>query len=92
MVRLITAAQAVQHGDRIVDAGFLHKNRGKPALESGVFLDVFAVFVQSCCAYTLQVAAGQSWLQHVGGIHGALRGTRANHGMQFINEQDDLTG
>jgi hypothetical protein len=38
----------------------------------------------------VQLAAGQHRLEHVAGVHGALGGAGADHGVQLVNEQDDL--
>jgi hypothetical protein len=38
----------------------------------------------------VQLAAGQGRLQHVAGVHGALRLAGADHGVQFVDEQDDV--
>ncbi len=90
MVRLVAVAQAVQHLDRIFDAGLFHKDRGKAALQGGVFLDVLVVLIQGGGAHALQLAARQGRLEHVGGIHGALGRAGADHGVQLVDEQDDL--
>ena len=38
----------------------------------------------------MQLAAGQRRFQHVAGIHGALALAGADHGMQLVDEQDDI--
>ncbi|MNZ58563.1 hypothetical protein D3C78_765770 [compost metagenome] len=38
----------------------------------------------------MQLATGQGRLEHVAGIHRAFAFTGADHGVQFIDEQDDL--
>ena len=38
----------------------------------------------------VQLAAGQHRLQHVGGVHRALGRARADHGVQLVDEEDDL--
>ena len=38
-----------------------------------------------------QLAAGQHRLEHVGGVHRALGRAGAEHGVQLVDEQDDLT-
>ena len=39
----------------------------------------------------MQLAAGEGRLEHVSGVHGALRLARPDHGMQLVDEEDDLT-
>ncbi len=49
------------------------------------------VLVQGGGADAVQFTAGQHGLQHVAGVHGPLGRASADHGVQFVNEQDDLT-
>jgi hypothetical protein len=60
------------------------------ALERRVLLDVLAVLVERGRADAMQFAARQRGLQHVARIHGALGLAGADHGVQFVDEQDDL--
>ena len=39
----------------------------------------------------MKLTTCQCGLQHVAGIHGSLSLPRADHGVQFVYEQDDLT-
>jgi len=59
---------------------------------SRVLLDVLPVLVERRRANRVQLAAGQHRLQHVGGVDGALGRARADHGVQLVDEQDDLAG
>ena len=47
--------------------------------------------IQGGCSNGLQFTACQRRLQHVAGIHGALRSSRADHCMKFIDHHDDFT-
>jgi hypothetical protein len=38
----------------------------------------------------VQLAAGQRGLQHVARIHGAFGLSRTDHGMDLVDEQDDV--
>ncbi len=60
------------------------------ALQRGVLLDVLAVFVQRGGADAMQFATRQRGLEHVAGIHGAIGLAGADHGVQLVDEQDDL--
>jgi hypothetical protein len=60
------------------------------ALERGVLLDVLAVFVERRRADAVQLAAGQRRLQHVAGVHRALRLAGADHRVQLVDEDDGL--
>ena len=60
------------------------------ALERGVLLDVLAVFVERGGADAMQLAARERGLEHVAGVHGAFGLAGADHGVQLVDEQDDL--
>ena len=87
---LVALAQAAQDGDRLLDARLVHVDRLEAALQRGVLLDVLAVLVQRRGADRVQLPAGEHRLQQVGGVHRALGGARADHGVQLVDEQDDL--
>ena len=70
---------------RLVDQHLL-----EAALERGVLLDVLAVFVERGRADAVQLAARQRGLEHVAGVHRALGLAGADHGVQLVDEQDDL--
>ena len=59
-------------------------------LERGVLLDVLAVFIERGRAHAVQLAARQRGLEHVAGVHRALGLAGADHGVQLVDEQDDL--
>ena len=63
------------------------EDRLEAALQGGVLLDVLAVLVERRRADGLQLAAGQHRLHHVGGVHRALGGAGADHGVQLVDEQ-----
>ena len=48
------------------------------------------IFIQRGRADALQFAARQGRLEHVAGIHRALRRARTDHGVQLVDHQDDL--
>ena len=75
----------VSSTDRLVD-----EHRLEASLEGRVLLDVLAVLVQGRGADGVQLAAREHRLEQVGGVHGALRRARADHGVQLVDEQDDL--
>ena len=70
--------------DRLVD-----HDRLEPPLQRGVLLDVLAVLVERGRADHVQLAAGQHRLEHVAGVHRALGGAGADHGVQLVDEQQD---
>ena len=66
--------------------------RLEAAFQGGVFLDVFAIFVERGGADALHLAAAQGGLDDVGGVHRAFGRTGADDGVQFVNEQNDVLG
>ena len=74
----VTVAQALEHLDRIFDARFLYVNGSKAALQGGVLLDVFVIFVQRGRADALQFTARQGRFEHVARIQRALGCSRAD--------------
>ena len=60
------------------------------ALERRVLLDVLAVFVERGRADAMQLAARERGLEHVAGVHRAFGLAGADHGVQLVDEQDDL--
>ena len=89
-MHLIAFFQATQNGDGVLHVGLAHKDDLEAALQRGIFLDVFAVFVQRGCADGTQLAAGQRRFKHVAGVNCAFGSTCAYERMQFVNEENDL--
>ena len=71
-------------------AGLAHEHRLEAPLEGRVLLDVLLVLVERGGADAAQLAAGERRLEHVGGVHRALGRARADHGVQLVDEEDDL--
>src|SRR5690606_16637542 len=82
--------QAAQDRDRVLDRRLAHEHLLEAALERGVLLDVLAVFVERGRADAVQLAARERGLEHVAGVHRALGLAGADHGVQLVDEQDDL--
>src|SRR6185437_5369061 len=55
-----------------------------------ILLDVLAVLVERRRADAMQLAARQSRLQHVGGVHRAFRLAGADERVELVDEDDDL--
>ena len=70
--------------------GSFDHHRLEAAFERGVFLDVLAVFVERGGADAVQFAARQHRLEHVAGVHRAFGLARADHGVHFVDEENDL--
>ena len=90
MVNLIALFQPTQDGDGIFLTGLADQHFLETALQCCVFFNIFPVLIQRGGADTVQLAPGQGRLQHVAGIHGTFGFTGAHHGVDLVNEQDDL--
>jgi hypothetical protein len=82
--------QPAQHLDGLLDRRLFDIDRREAPLQGAIALDVLAVLVQRRGADAAQLAARQRRLHHVGGVDGALRRPRAHHGVQLVDEEDDL--
>ena len=90
VVHFVALLQAAQDRDGVFDGGLVHQHLLEAPLQGGILLDVLAVFVQRGGAHAVQLAARQRGLEHVAGVHRALGLAGAHHGVQLVDEQDDL--
>ena len=90
VVNFVFFLQAAQDGNGGFDAGFIHHHFLEAALQRGILLDVFAVFIQCGSTDAVQLPARQGGLEHVAGIHGAFGFAGTDHGMDFVDEQNGL--
>ena len=88
---LVAFAQPAQNADRVFDRRLVDHHGLEPPLEGGVLFDVLAVLVKRRGADGVQLAAGEHRLEHVRRVHRALGRAGADHGVQLVDEQDDLT-
>ena len=89
---LVAFLESAQDGDGVLDARLIDHHRLEAALQRGVFLDMLAVLVERGRADAVELAPRQRRLEQVGRIHRALGRARADHRVQFVDEQDDLAG
>ncbi len=89
VMHFVALLQAAQDGDRGFDRRLFDINGLETALEGGVLLNMFAVFVEGGRADAAQFAASQLGLEHVGGVRRPFRLTRADQGVKFIDEEDN---
>ena len=87
---LVALPEPAEDRDRVFHRRLVHHDGLEPALERRVLLDVLLVLVERRRADAVQLAARQRGLQQVGRVHGALGGARADHGVQLVDEEDDL--
>ena len=90
VVHLVALLQAAQDRDGVLDRRLIDQHLLEAPLQRRVLLDVLAVLVERGRADAMQLAARQRGLEHVAGIHGALGLAGAHHGVQLVDEQDDL--
>ena len=90
MVQLILLLDAPQDRDRVFHRRLCHHHWLKAAGEGGVFLHIFAVFIQRGGANAMQLPPCKGGFDQVRGIHRAIRFARANQRVHLVDEQDDL--
>ncbi len=91
VVHLVALLQAAQYRDRVLHRRLIDQHGLEAPFQRGILLDVLAVLIQRGGAHAVQFAARQRGLEHVAGIHRAFGATGAHHGVQLVDEQDDLT-
>ena len=90
VVHFVALFQAAQDRDGVFDRGLIDQHFLEAALERRILLDVLAVLIERGGAHAMQLAARERGLQHVAGIHRAFGLAGADHGVQLVDEQDDL--
>ncbi len=90
VVYLVALFEPAQDADGIRNGWFFHHHGLEAALQGGIFLHVFAVFVQGGRANQVEFAAGEHGFQDVAGIHTAFSRAGADDGVHFIDEEDDV--
>src|SRR3990172_852920 len=77
---------------RLFYAGLGDENALESTLQSLVLLDVFLVVLQSGRTNAAELSARQSALQHVGSVQASFYVSGTDHGVQLVDEKDDLSG
>ena len=90
MVHFVALFQAAQDRDGIFDRRLIDQHFLEAPLQRRVLFDVLAILVEGSGSDAVQFASSQGRLQHIARIHGALGLAGAHHGVQFIDEQNDL--
>ena len=90
VVGLVPGPDAAQDRDGLVDGGLVEPYRMEAAFEGGVLLDADAVLVGRGRADDLELAPRERRLHDVGGVDSALGRSRADDGVQLVDEQDDV--
>ena len=90
VMRFVPLPQSAQNRNRVFHRRLVDEYRLKPAFERGVFLDIFAIFVQRGGPDAMQLTARQHWFQQVARVHGPLGLPCPHHRVQFVDEQNNL--
>ena len=90
MVYLVALFESAQNRNCVFNIRLAHEHNLETALQSGVFFDVLAIFVQRGRANGAQLTSRQRRLQHIRSVDCAFCSARANQGVQFVDKQDDL--
>ena len=90
MMHLVALLEPPQDRDGVRHRGFIHPDLLEAPLQRRILLHALAVFIQRGRADAVQLPAGQRRLQHIAGVDGALRLARADHVVQFVDEENDL--
>jgi len=86
----IAVTQPLENLHRFIFAGRFHNNGLEPAFQCGILFDILAILVKSSRTDALHLTAGQSGLEHIGGINGTLRPAGTNQRMQFVDKQNHI--
>ena len=90
VVRFIAVAQTLEDRDRVLLVRLADGHGLEAALQSRVLLNILAVFLEGRRADDLKVAARQRGLEDIRGVGAALRGARADDGVQLVDKEDDV--
>ena len=90
MMHFIFLLQSTQNRHRVIKIWLADVHRLKSSLERSVFFDVLAIFCQCSRADHVQFSARQRWFQDIACVHAAFAAACANHGVDLVDEQDDL--
>ncbi len=87
---LVLLLEAAQDGDGVLHRRLVDEDGLEAPRQSGVLLDIFAVFVERGGADAMQLAARQRGLEQVGRVHRALGRAGPHQGVQLVDEEDDV--
>ena len=89
MMHLVAFFQATQDSNGVFLVWFIDQHFLETTLQCRIFFYVLAILVERSGTDTVQLATRESRFEHIARVHGALGFTRANHGVKFIDKQDD---
>ena len=90
MVDFVFFLQATQYRNGGLHGGLAHHDFLKPPLQGRIFFNELAVLVKRRGSHTMELSAGERWLEHIASIHGPLGLASAHHGVELIDEHNRL--
>ena len=90
MVVLVALLEATENCDSACLVRFVDHHFLEAALESLIFFKIFQILIEGGSAGTAELAAGQSRLEDVCGVHGALAFAGPHESVDFIDKEDNL--
>ena len=90
-MHLVPFRKSTQNCNGVLHGGLANIDLLKAALKGGVLLHILAVLIKRGSADHAQLTPCEHRLDHVAGIHGALRAASSNEGVDLVNKCDDIT-
>ena len=90
MVRIKAVLDATENRNRFLFARFVNLHGLETAFQSGILLDVLAVFLRGRRTDAVQLTTGEFRLEHVAQVHGAFGLACTHDGVDFIDEQQGV--
>ena len=90
VMSFVAAFEPPQNRDGVLHRRLTDEHLLEAPFEGRVFLDTFAVFIESGRTDHAQLAASKHGLEHVAGVERPLGFARAHHGVQLVEEGNDL--
>ena len=90
MVDFVLFLEATQDSNGVIKTRLADVNWLKAPLQGCVLLNILAVLSQRGGTNHVEFAAGQGGFKHIAGVHAAFAFASADHGVDFIDEEDDL--
>ena len=69
MEDLISLLQTTKDGNGILHCRFIYHNRLETTFQSGIFLNILTILIQSCSTDTVKLTSGKHRFQHIACIH-----------------------
>ena len=91
MVVLVTFLQTTENGNGTQGVRLVDHDGLETTLQRFILFEVFLVLVEGSGTDASQFSTGQCRFQDVGGIHGTFSFSGTYQGMDFIDEQDDVS-